>query len=686
MKKILIILFLLPLISYSQKKVIETADFYGYDFKDNYIEKIEKVESWDAKFIWWRSQSNYRIYNKFSGVFENKKLKLNDYSDEPIATSPFGYSKKWDDAYSWSINLKDEHLCSYAENYKYFTRYLFGDNYTEINYGFRLLKPDPSRYKYNSINTLYYKKKVEISDNKTVIENQYSVAVKDDSIYKNYTWLQLDPANYYLTFGKETNQNSLKGKSLKEEIKESIWINIDDKIYNNGDCYKSIPQNFYDKNHIITLNDDFDYSQVIEAGRPVSKNNPHTIHSQDHTYVFTFGLEDPSKDINDVDVENAIEYKITYISNSTNLERYVEPRTSWESGHYTSRRSGSYKLQIRKKFKGVFYFEKTIYSEEIWDPFDIEQIPKRYMYAERMGRFYSGLIKIFRSSDNIYFVLNNNLLDTTKDHYFENNTLLLNSYFENLRNMRWNFRPFNNQITYNKPHILISKTINKRIPLNKDSFRSNSNNWAGNGSGIIISKLGHIVTNNHVIKDANDIEVEFSVNNENKKFKAEVVQVDKINDLAILRIVDDSFQGINSLLYNFKSRSSDVGTKIYTFGYPKALTGMGKEIKVTEGIISSKSGFDGDITKYQITAPIQGGNSGGPLFDDKGNFIGINSSKFNSDETENVNYSIKSSYVMNLIDVLPKSIDLPSSNKLQSLPLTEQIKEISKYVVLVKVK
>ena len=113
---------------------------------------------------------------------------------------------------------------------------------------------------------------------------------------------------------------------------------------------------------------------------------------------------------------------------------------------------------------------------------------------------------------------------------------------------------------------------------------------------------------------------------------------------------------------------------------------MGKEIKVTEGIISSKSGIMGDITTYQITAPIQGGNSGGPLFDNKGNLIGINSSRFNSYETENVNYSIKSSYVLNLIDVLPKTIDLPSSTKLQSLPLTKQIKEISKYVVLIKVK
>ena len=117
-----------------------------------------------------------------------------------------------------------------------------------------------------------------------------------------------------------------------------------------------------------------------------------------------------------------------------------------------------------------------------------------------------------------------------------------------------------------------------------------------------------------------------------------------------------------------------------------ALSVMGKEIKITDGIISSKSGFDGDITTYQITAPIQGGNSGGPLFDDKGNFLGINSSGLSKNIADNVGYTIKSSYVFNLIDALPKTIDLPSNTKLQSLPLTEQIKQISKYVVLVKVK
>ena len=72
------------------------------------------------------------------------------------------------------------------------------------------------------------------------------------------------------------------------------------------------------------------------------------------------------------------------------------------------------------------------------------------------------------------------------------------------------------------------------------------------------------------------------------------------------------------------------------------------------------------------------------MFDDKGNFIGINSSGIK--EADNVGYSIKTIYVLNLIDILPKAIDLPSNTKLHSLPLTEQITEISKYVVLVKVK
>ena len=247
-----------------------------------------------------------------------------------------------------------------------------------------------------------------------------------------------------------------------------------------------------------------------------------------------------------------------------------------------------------------------------------------------------------------------------------------------------------NTTNFNQPDVLNNfiKSTNAILPRKSVTNKrvGKSGEWAGNGSGVIISKSGYIITNYHVIDDADDIEVEFILNGEVQKFNAEIVQVDKTNDLAIVKIVDVNFDGVTELPYNFKTRSSDVGTKVYAFGYPMALSIMGKEIKVTDGMISSKTGFDGDITTYQITAPIQAGNSGGPLFDEKGNLIGINSSGIRKDVADNVAYSIKTNYILNLIDILPKSIELPSNTKLESLPLTEQIKEISKYVVLIKVK
>ena len=286
------------------------------------------------------------------------------------------------------------------------------------------------------------------------------------------------------------------------------------------------------------------------------------------------------------------------------------------------------------------------------------------------------------------------LKDNYNDYYmFQQDRKIFEKYYSYLdRSLETNY------VINNKNHPYLTMDIGKGSPLikifpkpifNKETkikTKIKTGEWAGNGSGIIISKSGYIVTNHHVIEDADDIEVEFIVNDEVQKFNAEIVQSDKVNDLAIIKIFDMNFDGLDNLPYNFKARSSDVGTKVYAYGYPMALSLMGKEIKVTDGMINSKTGYGGNVTTYQITAPIQPGNSGGPLFDEKGNFIGINSAGLNKDVTDNVGYTIKSSYVLNLIDVLPKSIDLPSSTKLQSLPLTEQIKEISKYVVLVKVK
>ena len=108
---------------------------------------------------------------------------------------------------------------------------------------------------------------------------------------------------------------------------------------------------------------------------------------------------------------------------------------------------------------------------------------------------------------------------------------------------------------------------------------------------------------------------------------------------------------------------------------------MGEDIKLTNGIISSKSGFDGNIAQYQISAPVQPGNSGGPVFDKNGNLIGVVQAKHGA--AENAGYAVKASYVRNLIDMLPNSITLTQTNMLSGKSLPQQVELASKCVVLI---
>mgnify|MGYP001317071748 CR=1 FL=1 len=217
------------------------------------------------------------------------------------------------------------------------------------------------------------------------------------------------------------------------------------------------------------------------------------------------------------------------------------------------------------------------------------------------------------------------------------------------------------------------------------NIQPNQENWQGNGSGIILTKNGHIATNHHVIDGANYIEVEFKYKGEIKSFSAEVLRSDPVNDLAIIKINDSSFSGLSSILYNFKIRGSQIGEYVFALGYPKALSMMGSDIKFTDGRISSLNGVMGDVTNYQTSVPIQPGNSGGPLFDENGNLIGINVAKIVAEDVENVSYSVKTLYLLTLIDALPSAINLPSSRYLQGKSVTEQIRVLEPYVVLIKV-
>lgn len=202
------------------------------------------------------------------------------------------------------------------------------------------------------------------------------------------------------------------------------------------------------------------------------------------------------------------------------------------------------------------------------------------------------------------------------------------------------------------------------------------------GTGFIIDKRGYLATNNHVTKGARGIYVCLQIDGIWKSYNAVLVKNDPTNDLSIIRIEDTTFKPFSSMPYNFTTDVEEVASEIYTLGYPQVHI-MGTEVKYTTGAINSKSGVQGDPTHYQISAHIDHGNSGGPMFNSKGTIIGITDSGLDKAEFGDVNYAIKSSYLKSLVDALPVKLELPHDTSIEKLSRVEQIKVLSKFTALI---
>lgn len=210
-------------------------------------------------------------------------------------------------------------------------------------------------------------------------------------------------------------------------------------------------------------------------------------------------------------------------------------------------------------------------------------------------------------------------------------------------------------------------------------------NFKGNGSGFLLSNKGYVVTNYHVVENAETFVVEITNENGKQNFTAEVAVKDANNDLAILKISDKEFKPSSTPIpYIMSQTTVDVGTQVFTLGYPMALTAMGKEVKFTDGKISAKTGYKGDIGSYQTSVPVQPGNSGGPLFDYEGKLVGVINAKIN--DADNVSYAIKVASLKNLIELLSEPIDFGTNNDLKVKTTEEKIKVLTKFSVLVKTK
>jgi S1-C subfamily serine protease len=221
------------------------------------------------------------------------------------------------------------------------------------------------------------------------------------------------------------------------------------------------------------------------------------------------------------------------------------------------------------------------------------------------------------------------------------------------------------------------------------------------GSGFFVSKLGHIITNAHVVRNCGSITVGDTAK---KQVATILLETDKRNDLALLKISNTQMASVEtkSLIRKLglklvptasegllRSDDVELGEDVLVSGYPYGEI-YSDTIKVTKGIVSANKGIGDDTGQFQIDAAVQPGNSGGPIYDENGNIVGVVVAQLNKFKfakaigslPENVNFGIKASTVRQFLT----SSGLPTkwSNRSKSMN-TKKLAQIAKnQTVMVK--
>ncbi len=179
------------------------------------------------------------------------------------------------------------------------------------------------------------------------------------------------------------------------------------------------------------------------------------------------------------------------------------------------------------------------------------------------------------------------------------------------------------------------------------------------GTGFFVTP-SVIITNHHVIADAKKVEVTYL--NE-YTLSAKVLSKDAKNDIAVLEVT-----GLESKVIPLPmgtAKSVKEGERVYTIGFPMSSV-LGTNHKISEGIINSLTGMHDDPTRFQISIPIQHGNSGGPLITNDGRVIGITSASLNTayfiqktgSAPQNVNFAVKADYILPIVDLSGAKVQL----------------------------
>ena len=202
--------------------------------------------------------------------------------------------------------------------------------------------------------------------------------------------------------------------------------------------------------------------------------------------------------------------------------------------------------------------------------------------------------------------------------------------------------------------------------LTEDNSNEGGNLSGSSGTAFFINKKGYLLTNNHVVDGCTLSKISYK----NKEYDTKLIATDKTLDLALLKA-----ELKPKTFINFSKDEAKKLDTIYVAGYPLG-KGLSDDLKINPGAVSSLKGFEDNSNEIQIDAPINPGNSGGPIINENGNLIAIAVSGMAKDQTEGINFGIKSSAAelflkSNNINV-DKSLYSRSKNKEQLRNILEE--------------
>lgn len=196
------------------------------------------------------------------------------------------------------------------------------------------------------------------------------------------------------------------------------------------------------------------------------------------------------------------------------------------------------------------------------------------------------------------------------------------------------------------------------------------------GSAFALNNKGYIITSFHMVNGADSI---FIQNNLTERTLAKLILTDPRLDLAILKIENKELIKNWRVPFSLKEKTTDIGEKVFTLGYPR------KEMVYGEGSLSSLSGYSNDTSMYQISIPVNPGNSGGPVLDETGAIIGVIRGKISGAEA--TGFAVKAHEILKSIhaietDSIKQELVGQSIKKsgLKNLKRADQVKRINPYV------